>query len=301
MGNPKAVGLFAAKGDAEAMHRYQRAWVDFFEDQVVVFGYDWKKMMEHFLYEGENPLINAMACSRTFLVSSFRDGSEAKLSTVGHPLIHLGYAYELNSRTIGVEALGMVCTMHDNQHKYIDDPSYTRPASYTTTSVFEILRRVSQDQRLDGIFQQSSDDNMRVLLAKHEDVVLDHWNAWEVDDAKAQFEEMQKAATAVLVATTTNQASKFDFFLCHVLTTSHAVRIMLPIVPAKFQVPLVRQWLFFALTAYISQMRPVIDRGVIDNVTLSGKGWKDVVDKALNSEHAQDSHFVKGSSCVIAA
>jgi len=43
--------------------RYQRAWVDFFEDQLVVFGYDWKKMLEHFLYEGENPLINAMACS----------------------------------------------------------------------------------------------------------------------------------------------------------------------------------------------------------------------------------------------
>jgi len=94
----------------------------------------------------------------------------------------------------------------------------------------------------------------------------------------------------MLVATSKN----YDFFLCHVLTTSHAVRIMLPLVPAKFQVPLLRQWLFFALTAYVSQMRPKIDLDIIQGVRLEGKGWKTVVDKALNSSHAQDSHFVKG-------
>jgi len=180
--------------------------------------------------------------------------------------------------------------MHDSQHKYIDDPSYTRPGPYSTPSLFEIFKRVSKDERFDGVLQQSGEDNIAILLAKREEVLLEHWNAWMIDDATAQFEELQRVAAAMLVATSKN----YDFFLCHVLTTSHAVRIMLPLVPAKFQVPLLRQWLFFALTAYVSQMRPKIDLDIIQGVRLEGKGWKTVVDKALNSSHAQDSHFVKG-------
>ena len=38
--------------------RYQRAWIDFFEDQLVAFGYDWKALLNHFLYDGDEPLIN---------------------------------------------------------------------------------------------------------------------------------------------------------------------------------------------------------------------------------------------------
>lgn len=38
--------------------RYQRAFVDFFEDQLVQYSYDWKKMLEDYLFGGEQPLIN---------------------------------------------------------------------------------------------------------------------------------------------------------------------------------------------------------------------------------------------------
>lgn len=37
---------------------YQRAFVDFFEDQLVQYSYDWKKMLDDYLFGGEQPLIN---------------------------------------------------------------------------------------------------------------------------------------------------------------------------------------------------------------------------------------------------
>ena len=47
------------------MSSYQRAYVDFFEDQLVQHGYDWKDLLNDFLFEGEEPLINNMIAGRT--------------------------------------------------------------------------------------------------------------------------------------------------------------------------------------------------------------------------------------------
>lgn len=44
---------------------YQRAWVDFYEDQLVQHGYDWKALLEEFLFGGKEPLINNMIAGRT--------------------------------------------------------------------------------------------------------------------------------------------------------------------------------------------------------------------------------------------
>lgn len=43
---------------------YQRAFVDFFEDQLVQHGYDWRDLVSDFLYEGEAPLINNLVSGR---------------------------------------------------------------------------------------------------------------------------------------------------------------------------------------------------------------------------------------------
>lgn len=39
---------------------YQRAFVDFFEDRLVNYSYDWKKMVNEYLFGGKEPLINNM-------------------------------------------------------------------------------------------------------------------------------------------------------------------------------------------------------------------------------------------------
>jgi hypothetical protein len=50
--------------------RYQRAFVDFFEDELALkFGYDWKRVAEEYLFTGKEPLVNGVVAGRK--VTSF--------------------------------------------------------------------------------------------------------------------------------------------------------------------------------------------------------------------------------------
>jgi hypothetical protein len=212
---------------------------------------------------------------------------------VGHPLIHLGYAYELHSRTVATEALALGACFYSSLHQYIDDPSYTKPGPYRSSSLLDILRKVKEDKRFDGLYDHRSGDISKVL-AEQEEAFLEYWNAWELPDPKTQFEESQRTAVAILVGTEPPSESAFDFFLVHLLTSSHAVRILLPLVPTKFHMNLVRQWWLFTLAVYIAQLRPEISLARINDYDATGKDWKFVLDKALQSSHSLDAHFVKG-------
>lgn len=278
------------------MVSYQRAFIDFFEDQLVQEGYDWRALVDEFLYEGKEPLINNIICGRKRcpLLSPYKQTTDVPVS-VAHGLIHMGYAFELSSRTLAIEALTLVTCFYDRMHIYLDDPSYTKPAPWTSTSPLEILEKLAKDSRLYSMFSSPGDHNMAPLLEdkKKEEIMLEYWNSLSVRDPKAQFEAGQAAATAILVGSH-ESGEQYDFFLCHLLTSSHAVRIMLPYIPAKYHIPLVRQWWLFVVVAYIMQLRPAIDTKKIEEVDVAGKTWKVVDDRAVNGRHATDAHYVKG-------
>lgn len=274
--------------------RYQRAYVDFYEDELALkFGYDWKKVLDEYLFSGKQPLINGLIAGRESTLNLLICYADSIEETVGHPLIHLGYAYELQSKELAMESLGMASTAYDFLHKYLDDPSYSRPSSYSTTSPLEILHKISEDTRFDGLFDGKGDGNIRSLFEDHESLVLDYWNAWKITDPNSQFRESQEAAVALLVRTVLPGTHAYDFFMVHLLTTSHAVRILIPLIPKKYHISLVRQWWLLAIAVYIAQLRPKFDDDMKVKPT---KGWKYVEEKALNSPWSTDAHFVKGQS-----
>lgn len=48
---------------------YQRAYVDFFEDMMVMkYKYDWKQVIEEFMFGGKQPLINGLISSRKYSI-----------------------------------------------------------------------------------------------------------------------------------------------------------------------------------------------------------------------------------------
>ncbi|KAF2151393.1 hypothetical protein K461DRAFT_322645 [Myriangium duriaei CBS 260.36] len=257
---------------------YQRAFVDFFEDRLAQHGYDWKDTLNEYLFEGEQPLVNNLVCG------------------LAHPLIHLGYAFELSSPTVAMEALALITCFYNDQHKYLDDPSYTKPAPKPSTDLWELLARVAHDKRFDDVVAKQNAEGCDSLFAEpnKEALMLEYWNSWDLSDPRSQFEDSQRAAAAMLVGTPSKQNPRYNFFLVHVLTSSHAIRILLPLIPSKWHVSLVRQWWLFALSAYIMELRPVIDVERIDDYELKDRDWKYVLDRAVNSEWATDAHFVKG-------
>ncbi|KAH7049288.1 hypothetical protein B0J12DRAFT_574156 [Macrophomina phaseolina] len=254
---------------------YQRAYMDFFEDQIPKHGHDWKAMTEHYLFEGPHPLINNVICG------------------LGHALIHLGYAYELSSRTLATEALVLSTCFRNSMHKYLDDPAYTRPSPHPSSSPLDLLRRIRADARFDGLFRHKGDTNIYELLDRREDAVLEYWNALAVpDNPTLVFGACQRAAVDVFVATR-GEGEKHDFFFVHLLTASHALRHLLPALPARWHVPLARQWWLFVVTIYVAQHRPEVRRERIEEVELAGRDWAWVVREALEGRWRNDPHFVK--------
>ncbi|KAK8035903.1 hypothetical protein PG991_001976 [Apiospora marii] len=235
--------------------KYQRAYLDFYEDNLAnKDSYEWKKVVHRFMFEGEEPLVNSL------------------IGGLGHPLIHLGYAFELDSRQVGMEALVMT-SLHLPR---------------------ELLEKMRNDKRLDDLFEKPGEHNFDDLFSKHEDLFLEYWNAWTFEDPIKQFEESQEAAVAFLVGSVPPGAHSYNFFICHILTTSHAVRILLPVVPKKFHMSLVRQWWLLTVALYMVLNRPKIDfENYVRPGDLKGKQWNYVVDKALNGPYCTDAHVVK--------
>lgn len=213
---------------------------------------------------------------------------------MGHSLIHLGYAYELSSREVGMEALSEIACAYNDMHKYLDDPSYTKPSPIAASSPLELLHKIHNDGRFDDIVSSPAGNEIEALMAEKEDLILEYWNAWTFTDPVKEFQSSQEAAVSLLVATVAPGTHAYDFFLVHVLTTSHAIRILLPLIPAKFHISLVRQWWLLTITTYIGQMRPKIEEDLIGRPNLGGRHWAYVEDKALNGPWRTDSHFVKG-------
>ncbi|KAK7753696.1 hypothetical protein SLS62_004318 [Diatrype stigma] len=288
-------------GDA----RYQRAYVDFYEDALAYQGaYDWRKVVDQYMFAGEEPLVNGL------------------IGGLGHPLIHLGYAYEMDNKELAIEALGLASVQYDFLHKYIDDPSYRQRSSSTTIEAagsaattnphtsatpLELLGKMARDKRLKSLFKEPGGiDNLEALFEQHEDLVLEYWNAWAPEQAQgeseanantstnmaAQFRASQEAATALLVATVAPGTHAYDFFLAHVLTTSHAVRILLPVVPARHHLALLRQWWLLAVAVYILRGCPAVDPDYVAP-DAGGKFWDHVEDRARNGPYATDAHFLK--------
>jgi hypothetical protein len=202
----------------------------------------------------------------------------------------------MNSKEIAIEALALSATQYNFFHKYIDDPSYTKPSPISSASPVDLLSKLADDKRLDSAFQEPGYQNIDPLFDKHEDLVLEYWNAWQIDeDPVRQFRESQEAAVALLVATVQPGTHSYNFYVVHLLTTSHAVRILLPLVPVQFHANLVREWWLLVLAVYIAVLRPKIDPDLVPG-DLGGKTWSYVESKAIDSPYAVDAHFVKGKS-----
>lgn len=200
----------------------------------------------------------------------------------------------MDNKEIGIEALGLTATQYNFLHKYTDDPSYTKPSSLKLSSPRELLAKMASDKRLKDLFEEPGYNNLGPLFEDHEDLVMEYWNAWSLDDPKKQFQESQEAAVSLLVATVPPGTHSYNFFIVHLLTTSHAVRILLPVIPANFHISLVRQWWLLTVAVYAILKCPKIDPDYIKPGDVAGKQWNYVEDKVLNGAYSTDAHFVKG-------
>lgn len=222
---------------------------------------------------------------------------------MGHPLIHLGYAFELNSKDVATEALALTTTNHNFLHKYILDEfpvpgtPITPPPSNASTSPLALLAEIQADARLDGLFKIPGASNMEPLFHHAEKTVLEYFHRLTVTDAKSIHHELSRATALLLVATHEPGSPAYDFFICHLLTTSYAVRVLLPELPAAFAPVLLKAHWLFVIVVYCTQLRPLIRPELVDAVDTHGRSWDDVVQHAIAQKKGdpklEDTHYLK--------
>ena len=79
-----------------------------------------------------------------------------------------------------MEAMGLTATCYNFLHKYLDDKSYTRPSSKSSTDLLSLLEQVRNDRT----FEFDGSDSMDKLFSKCEKEMLDYWNAWDLSRCK---------------------------------------------------------------------------------------------------------------------
>ena len=199
----------------------------------------------------------------------------------------------MDSKELAMEALTLSSVQYDFFHQYLDDSSFTRPSPLDADSPLELLVNMSKDQRFESLPKNPGFGDLESIFNEHEALLMEYWNGWKIDDPLKQFELSQEAAVALLVATVRPGTHAYNFLIVHLLTTSHAVRILLPFIPAEHHITLVREWWLLVLAIFIMKGRPLPDPDNVDR-DLKGKNWAHVEHEALNSPWAKDAHYVKG-------
>ncbi|KAK3052719.1 hypothetical protein LTR09_006202 [Extremus antarcticus] len=249
------------------------AYVDFFDREVQESSGGWKEVVQRYLYDTKIPLINGLT------------------GGLGHPFIHLAYAYEFQSAAVATEALGLACTELDSFYTdLINAPPDN--SKYKTNSLGDIVSAIHRDSRFDGLLHQPGFENTFQLMYSQRDLMLEHWNAWEITDPLQQLEHI--CDLSVLLAIGTGDAEKqYDFFLAHLMTVAHALRVLWHEFPAERRMTILKEYAMFVMYIYAAQLRRPFDMTSITDFELEGRDWQWVATTALAHEAALDAHFFK--------
>lgn len=267
---------------------------------------DWRALLATYLLRGPAPLVHALT------------------GDLCHPLIHLGYAYELRSADLATDALAYCAVHYDpatethlNARAAVAKAATAPPAR----SPLEVFARIRADARLDGFPPEGGPGRKHFapLFAQHGHVVLEHWAAWPPppppagDDDDDFDENEQPSVTAArlceawdacvgLLVGTTPAGAHYDFILLHALTGCYALRVLLLGLPPRYHAALFHQWWLFTLMVYITQGRPEIDDELIAGYALDGaKDWSTPVRLATESPAGFDAHYVKAIRAIKSA
>lgn len=192
-----------------------------------------------------------------------------------------------------MEALTLASVHHNFLYNYSSNPSFIKQSSITAASLLDLLIEMSKDEELDRLPKNIEFGDLETIFKEKEDVVMKYWNAWDISDPLKAFENSQHAAVALFVSAVDPTARNYNFFIVHLLTTSYAVRVLLPFFPTQYHISLVRQWWLLVIAVYIFKGRPCpIPENVDQDV--GGRDWKYVQNQALNSPYSNDAHYVKG-------
>lgn len=268
--------------------KYETAYHEFFKKELANLGNDWRKLVQKFCSnDGSNSLLNGLVAGLL------------------HPLIHLGYAAEVESGLLACEALTLAAAQYVNYLPYIEGGE----SIPKTDSIQEVLEEIQQDEELNGLLQKPRTMTTAKLLSLKPEKMKYYANRLYIsDNPAAQIPELMLATATLFGASHQDDDKQYDFFLLHTLTSMHAAAEILlvnSILPKELHKSLVRQLWTVWVCVYTVQMRPKVD---INRILLkelpngsAEDAWEKAIDLALNGPMASDEHLVKAIRALLFA
>ncbi|KAF3909166.1 hypothetical protein ABW21_db0209105 [Orbilia brochopaga] len=260
--------------------QYQRAYVNYFEEETIKGNSTvWSFLTDKYIPD------KSIGYRDNQLLHGLVEG-------IGHPLIHLGYALEVEDKGLAMEALAMTAASYQTIHEFVDNPS--PPKTFLQiTNIRDIFTRIHEDDTYDSICESYG--------AGHPDRVLDESPPYMLFDSYVILKEKMdrtfqtQVEAAVMLSIASHKAGdpQYDFFLAHALTTAHALRIVLPHLDLQQAWHILRSHMVLSTVLYISQCRPNIKDDLVYNVDVEGKDWDYIQKKALEGDWKYDAHYVK--------
>jgi hypothetical protein len=257
--------------------RFCKAYQQFFDQELTASGDHWQhKFLEFLLDNKPEPMINGV------------------VGGVAHPLIHIGYTFELNSRIVASEALALSAVCYNYFHEVIDK---LKPPKFGSKSALTIFQDLRSDDRL-PLFDAPGVSNLEPSVKTSTDLVLSHYDQWfmNVNNLETTIEELFDLTVYLYGATHKVDQIDFDFFLLHLLTSMHAIRMIYPhLNDRQLAEHLLLQFFYFASIVYIAQLRPEINKTLTLDYKLGDDrlNWDYVIERAVYTNLAEDSHLVK--------
>lgn len=257
--------------------QFCKAYRDFFDQELPTSGNDWhKKFFELLLDNQPTPMINSL------------------VSGLAHPLIHVGYALELDSRIVASEALTLSAVCYNYHHEYVEKLKAPKSGTKSILNIFNDLRA---DNRL-PLFDAPGVDNLEPSVKNSFETIITYFDHWHIDvnNLEKTIEDLFDFSVYIYGATHKPDQIDFDFFLLHLLTSMHAIRMIYPhISDRELMQHILWQFFYIASMLYVCQCRPKIDKELIHNYKIdeSVKNWNYVIEQSVNTKLAEDSHLVK--------
>jgi len=218
-----------------------------------------------------------------------------------HPLIHIGYALEFNSKPVLSEGLAYACMAYNELGSIVDnlDESLATPSK----SARELLKTIDALNPPDLLHAEGNFGSKVATAARlYAPQIKELLSKWEFDpqDPEALYRKMvDLTLTSVLGFCGSYRESTPDFFYAHGVTGVHAIRTLLPHLQPNDQRRLL-QIGFLAMTAFYLTRGPVEfdehyvykakENGRSGMIPSEGLDWKELFEMANDSS---DDHLIK--------
>ncbi|KAL2015813.1 hypothetical protein VTK56DRAFT_4729 [Thermocarpiscus australiensis] len=246
--------------------RFQQSYLTYFsKENTTKFEGNIKALARFHLFTGRKPLIYGL------------------FSGNGQPLVLLSDGIELGSPVLAVQSLALSAIDYPEAMCGLLSPPYptASPNQHQHPGPAYILDRLAADSRFTGLMKDGPGFPKLdgVYASVHAGAaIFDYVHQLDCRDTALALRQLAGVSAMLLCATHTPGRPAFDYYLSHLPTCVNSARVVLENLfeHDSHKLLLIKGVWFLVLVTYISQMRPVVDAGLLERMELPGenRGWE---------------------------